>query len=233
MHVVRCIEFHESLVGSPSTANLGEDVPLPAQANLSQFIKRQSHLPIVGAKHWELGLVGQKVRLCHGSASCLPKWLMDRHTYGQHEMYMYCCVYMLTHLGVAMVTIMYSVFRIKRGQKLIIITITILVHMQYVVYNCTCTVCSYIHVLHVHVPLTLMGESSLSSKRQSRSFGCLSLGPPPSPLAAARFLLAGGPTWAPEEIRSCFVHSGVEFKICEIKTLYGTSDQCGPRHLYV
>ena len=36
-----CMKF---LVGSLSTANLGEDIPLPAQANLSQFRKRQRHL---------------------------------------------------------------------------------------------------------------------------------------------------------------------------------------------
>ena len=29
------------LAVSPSIANLGEDIPLPAQANLSQFSKRQ------------------------------------------------------------------------------------------------------------------------------------------------------------------------------------------------
>ena len=38
-------------VVSPSTANLGEDIPLPAQANLYKFSKRQSHIGAWTCRH--------------------------------------------------------------------------------------------------------------------------------------------------------------------------------------
>ena len=40
-----CTYYMKNLVGSPSTVKpRGLDIPLPAQANLSQFSKRQRHL---------------------------------------------------------------------------------------------------------------------------------------------------------------------------------------------
>ena len=46
MHIYTCtyIHVHENIVVSPSTANLEEDIPLLAQANLSRVGERQRHL---------------------------------------------------------------------------------------------------------------------------------------------------------------------------------------------
>ena len=55
----------------------------------------------------------------------------------------------------------------------------------------------------ITLPSTWIGDNS-SSKRQSRSLGCLSLGPPLlSLLAGPRLFLVGVPRWPSEVCRPC------------------------------